>query len=54
MQMQHFHEFAPGDKIISMVPYKDMIVVATDRSIYVIKDGKICLMEFEVQEIARK
>lgn len=38
--------------IVSMVAYKDMMLVATQQNIYVIKDGKINLMEFEMQEVA--
>lgn len=55
MKFEHFHTFAKGEKIVSMLNYKDTTLVATDKSIYVIKDGKIRLMEFEVaQELAKQ
>jgi len=36
--------------IVSMVNYKDMVIVATQWNIFSIKDGKLSPIEFEVQE----
>lgn len=55
MTYEHLMDFQtvePGATIVSMLTYKDMVLIATQRSIYVIKDGKIELMQFEMQRIA--
>lgn len=35
------------NRIIAMIPYKDMVLVALPSSLYLIKDGKIEEAEFE-------
>lgn len=39
-----------GQKIVSVVNYKDAILIATEHNIYSVKDGKIKLMIFEFVE----
>lgn len=48
----NFQAIEPGAEIVSMINYKDMFIVATRQNIWVVKDGKIELMEFEMQRVA--
>ncbi len=45
-----------GERIVSMMPYRDMIVVATDRTIYVIKESgqHVGLDEHEIIALAKR
>jgi len=52
-QLADLHDFKPGEKIVAMCPYKDMTIVATEYHVYIIKDGKISLMEFEIMEATK-
>lgn len=47
----HFWSAPEGERLIGMVNYRDMIVVATDRTIYVIKEQGRGLDDHEVQAI---
>lgn len=51
--LSNFRELTNEEKIISVVNYKDMILIATEHNIYAVKDGKIKLMVFEVVENKR-
>jgi hypothetical protein len=55
MEVKHFvsfHEMAPHDQIVSMVNYKDLVVIATQADVYVVSDNHVSLMKFEVRRIA--
>lgn len=54
IQLASAHDFRPGEKIVAMVPYKDMVIIATEYHVYIVKDGKLSLMEFEMLEIQRE
>ena len=49
--LEYFWTVPEGERLIGMVNYRDMIVVATDRSVYFIKESGHGLMEHEIQRI---
>ena len=51
--LQNFWSPETGQKIVSMVPWRDLVVVATEYDVYVISAGHKVLWEAEVQMIAR-
>lgn len=42
-----FAEIAPDRVIVSMVNYKDSILIATPHQVYIVRDGKLEPLKFE-------
>jgi len=49
--VEHFWTPPPGERLLGMVRYQDMIVVATDGGVYIITDHGKPLPDWEVRKI---
>lgn len=53
--IQHIHTFPQqGERIVSMVQWRDMIMVATERSVYAITNGEVMdLADIRIHQVPR-
>lgn len=52
--LEHFWTAPMGETILGLVNYQGMIVVATNRTVYVIKDQGRGLFDYEIAAISIK
>ena len=48
--MTTFQQFAPNEKIVALTIYNGMVVIATDKSLYTVRDKELRELEFVVGE----